>query len=114
MRYLKKFESSEWASDLLDNKLQTLAEFDDGYFKMVLKDIDYKDDNMILKVDFFEVNNKEYNGYGEFKYIESDIPGLNGDIIPIKMDGILEDVYYSDDEEVIFEFLQRIIDKISY
>ena len=111
-KHLKTFEELSWTGNVLGQDIGELAEYDDGYFKMVLKDVDYEGSDMILHVNFFEVNNKKNNGQGKFKYSESDIKGLSsGDIIPIDMSGIIEDVFY-DDEEIIFEFINRLVDQI--
>jgi hypothetical protein len=112
MKYLKTFEDVTWADSILnDLDVGNLAEYDDGYFTMVLDDIDYINNGMILHVSFFETNDKQHHGSGKFKYINSDIPTLSGDIIPMKMNGILQEIFY-DEEEIIYDFVNRLVDQI--
>lgn len=114
MKYMKTFEDLSWTGNILGQDIGDLAEFSDSYFKMVLKDVDVESEGkLILHVEFFEKNNPQFNGKGTFRYYKSDIPGLTGDIVPVKMDGILEEIFY-DDEEIIYDFLSQLVNDVSY
>lgn len=110
LNFEKFNESLEWGGNLMGIELGDLASHEDGYFKMVLTDVDFEGSDMLLSVDFSEVNNPEYKGKGIFKYTKSDI-GLLGDIVPIEIHGILQDVF-EDDGEVIYEFINRLVEQI--
>lgn len=110
--FLKFNESLEWGGSLMGSKVGDLASHSDGYFKMVVKDVNFDDnDNMLLTVHFQEVNNSKFNGGGIFKYVKSNIDGLSGDIIPIEINGILEDVF-DEDSETIYEFINILVDQL--
>ena len=111
LNFLKFNESLKWEGDLMGTELGDLASYDDGYFKMVVTDVNFEGTDMLLSVDFSEVNNPEYKGNGIFKYTKSDI-GLSGDIVPIEIHGILQDVF-EDDGEVIYEFINRLVEQLT-
>ena len=109
----KKFnESLEWGGNILGSDVGELASHDDGYFKMVVKDVNFEGTDMLLTVEFSETNNPQHNGSGIFKYIKSEIETLSGDITPIHMEGILIDVF-EDDGETIYEFINRLVDQLT-
>lgn len=112
MKYIKKYEKLEWDGNILGQQLGKLAEVSDDYYAMELNDVDFLEEGVcVLKVHFYEKNNPSLNGSGKFKYVKSEIEGLKGDIVPIELKGILDDVFSSDTEAII-EFLFRIIDEL--
>jgi len=113
MKYLKSFENITWMNDIVKQDMGELSTVSDDYYRMDLKDVDIiNSDEKILYVDFYEKNNKKFRGSGKFKYNASKIEGLSGDIVPIKMDGILVDVF-EEDAEAIIDFLYYILKDLS-
>ena len=112
MKYLKKFENIDWMNDIVQQDLGELSSVSDEYYIMNLKDVDFIKDQKILHVEFIEKEDDSFNGTGTFKYIPSGVEGLVGDITPIKLNGILRDVF-EDDPEPIIDFLFKIIKDIS-
>ena len=111
LKYIKEY--LEYQNDVLGLDLGNLASVKDSYYKMDLYDIDYLDqsgENVIIKVNFSEINNSEYNGKGTFKYIHSDIPGST-DVTPMELTGILGEVFDENPEDII-DLLHQIYDQI--
>lgn len=111
MKYIKEY--LEYTTNFLGINLGPIAEIEDSYYKMELYDLDYIDKNeseVILKVNFHEKEKPNYNGQGSFKYVHSDIPGFS-DVTPIKITGILDDVF-DENPEAIIDMLHQIYDQI--
>jgi hypothetical protein len=107
-------ENSEWLEDVLTKVKSTEYEsVSDEYFTMKLKDINYGDKSAKISVVFSENHRPESKGTGIFKYKKSEIPTLSGDIDPIKMTGLLEEMFY-EDERIIFYFIEELMKKINY
>lgn len=105
-------EDISFMNDVLDQDIGELSSISDEYYIMNLKDVDIFDNEKILHVEIIEKNDNSFNGKGTFRYIPSGIKGITGDITPIKMDGILHDMY-DEDAEIIIEFIYRIISDLS-
>lgn len=102
------FTFEQFSNIDLDLDFKEIHRVSDGHFNMILKDVERKNNEIILHVLLEEVSNPNFNGSGTFRYIMPNTRNLIGDIYPIKLNGILEDVFL-DDPEPIIDFIINII-----
>jgi hypothetical protein len=108
MKFIKLFKES-WADNILQQaESKYLASTKDEYFQMNLIDIDINGKDYLLTVELSDGHTKS-KGY--FKYKKSEIKGLTGDIIPVKMEGILDELWY-ENEEFVFDFINKLLDDL--
>ena len=112
LKYIKEY--LQYKSDVLGLELGSLSSKDDGYYKMELYDVDYiiqSNGSVILKVNFSEIGNANYNGKGVFKCVPADIEELSADVIPMDLTGILDDVF-EENPEAIIDLVLQIYDEV--
>jgi hypothetical protein len=111
-KYIKEY--LQYNSEVLGLELGSLSSKDDGYYQMMLTDVDYiiqPNKTVILKVDFSEISDTNYNGKGVFKCVPADIEELSADVIPMDLTGILDDVF-EENPEAIIDLVLQIYDEV--